>query len=293
MVKLSGKSNRQAFSLIEMAIVITIVSLIVGFIITKSSLIGVANLTSLRSISLSSPIYNIPDNTLWLDVSAKSAFTPYPSDKTNIDSWTDSSPNLENNIEFVQATQANQPEFIFDSIDGLPALYFDGNDSVHSSSDIFGFNIAATNQITIFLVQKYYSPLHNSQSLTWDSGASNNIEIKAPGPSGSIDFAFGDVSADGSSSATAPANFRDNWRITTFRKSASGVGLIRANASDLVMVDSTMTSDFDASVSDNIKIGETLNGAIREILIYKRALSNDEILDIETYLSRKWQIDID
>ena len=289
-------ANKTAFTLLEMSLVVLTISFILLFCLGRSYLIGTANITNLRKIAASSPIYDIPDNVLWLDIAQSSAFAVYPKDKDFISSWTDSSPYLDKNVTFSQTAidNNNKPKFLFDTVDSLPSLYFDGNDVLNSATSITGFKMGQPNQITIFLVQKYYSPLHSSEAISWDSGSNNKVSVKASEINGLIYFEFGDTSDSGGiSSAASGNNFPNKWNIITLKRSTAGVGSIRVNGSPLSMADSGMANSFDVSGIDNLSIGQNLNGALREIIIYKRDLNDMEITDIEKYLSNKWKINID
>ncbi len=270
------QKKKTAFTLIELAIVIVIIAIVISMVVGRSYLIGVANLVNLRSISASSPIYEISDNTLWLDVSNKNAFTPYPSDRTIVGSWTDSSPYLETNIAFTTAL-GDGPEFIFDSVDGLPALYFDGGDRIDSAS-VEAFNLSGPDRSTIFVVVKKYT-----QSVNADTFRRTNFKFE-------LDASSLKIENNGIAVGNYPANFLDKWNIIVGRNS-DGVGDIRVNGINITMTDTDMTGVMTgSSVMD---VGKDLTGNIREIIIFKRALDNDEIVDIESYLSNKWQIDID
>ena len=72
----------------------------------------------------------------------------------------------------------------------------------------------------------------------------------------------------------------------------TGSGIIRVNGTTLT-TNASMNGSHTIPSTDNISIGEGFNGQMREILTFKRALTDDEIDDIERYLSNKWQIDLD
>jgi hypothetical protein len=278
---------KTAFSIMELSVVIAIISIIIGAITVNKYLIKTASFSSLRSLSVTSPVYNLKDNSFWLDVSAADIFNSVPSSGDKVSSIFDVNPNLETNVQLIQNSTSNQPEFIIDTIDNLPALRFDGNDKLVSSSQIIGFDLFKPSQFTIFLVQKYYSPNHIAKVLSWDDNFGSEINIEAADSSGYINFKFG-----GSEISAPTSNFTNNWQIITIKQSMDNIATISVNSID-ANSDSLTPASSMISQSSFLEIGSGLNGEIREIIIFKKELSDENISDIEKYLANKWQINID
>lgn len=292
------KPNKiQAFTIAELSIVLLIIAIIIGGVLASRNMLTSARLSTLRSISAKSPIYDIPDNTFWLDVAAKRAFTGYPSNGNTISSMFDVSPNLNTNINLVQATAANRPKFVFDTVDGLPLIRYDGVDDILASSvPIFGYQLAVPNQVTLLVVQKFSNG--SNSTFAWNqNGGNNRFSIHAPLSSGGLMyFDFGNISAGGRINSSAPANFDNTWKILTFVRGtgASNNAQIRINGVNFYTA--TMTSLLNIDTSTILNIGAGLGAStldLREIILFKRELSAAEITDIENYLSVKWKINID
>ncbi len=281
------KNIKKAFSVIELSIAILIISIIIGIFSGKKYLNKQAALSNLRSISASSPVYDIGENVLWLDISSKSSFENYPLNGDEVSLIKNSAPDPKNDFELVQNSSSAKPEFTTDSFDNLPLIRFDGNDSLISSKEIIGFDIVKPSQFTIFIVQKYYSPNHLAKIISWDDNIGDELIIKATNSSAAIEFIFG-----GSGVSQSVSNFQNIWNIISIQQSALNIAKIRVNGS-LILSSSLIGGSGMLSSNSYLKIGDGLNGDLREIVIFKKELSSDEVVDMERYLSNKWKIDLD
>ena len=93
-VKRLKTKKKTAFSIAEFGVVILVIGIIIALVSVSSSLIRVANLSKLRQISASSPIYDIGDVSIWLDVASKEAFSTYPEHGDEVSSLFSTSPFL-------------------------------------------------------------------------------------------------------------------------------------------------------------------------------------------------------
>lgn len=285
--------KKTAFSFIEMAVVMIIVGILITLIINRSYLLGIASLSSLRTASVKSPVYDlVADNSLWIDVANKDSMVPYPKNKDFISSFTESALSRESHFVFVQNTSNLQPQFLFDSKDNLPLLRFNG-DSMTTSSNMMAYDLVGLNQVTAFVVQRYDSdggvPYSNSSILVYG----DQFGISPRASDDKIYFDFGDRNTVGRASASLPADFDNKWKIMTFAQGISG-SRIRVNGQSLTLAQSAVTTAFDMSNSATLILSRpSLNVDLREIIIFKRELSDDEIIDVERYLSNKWKINID
>jgi hypothetical protein len=72
----------------------------------------------------------------------------------------------------------------------------------------------------------------------------------------------------------------------------SDYGKIRINGVDYGESFSLTTKIDDMSSTSDLTIGEGLKGEINEIIVLKKSLRDDQIDEIEEYLSRKWSIQL-
>lgn len=162
-MKNSNKINyslKSAFSLVEIAMVILIIGILIAGISSGVDLYDDYKLKIAQNLTKNSRVGRIENLELWLETTSEnslatgtSSFTDKanPIDQDAIGRWNDISPNilptLRNNA--TQTTLANQPKYIRKSINGLPALLFDG------SNDSFSFNgnFLVGSDYTIFVVE--------------------------------------------------------------------------------------------------------------------------------------------
>lgn len=296
MVQLIGKLNKimknnkkTAFTVVELSIVLLVMALVIGMTLGGNAILRTAKLTNLRSISAKSPIYDIPDNTFWLDVTAKDAFDSYPQNDDSISSMYDVSPNLENNINLTQGTGSSQPTFVYDSVDGLPYLSFDGGDSLVDTQSRSVVDFSGVNQATIILVLRNITGANII--FNFRDGSNNRLSTHCPfGSTMYFDFGICCSAANRTSVAT-PSDFSNNWKIVSLVK-YSASGIIRVDGATIA-TNSSMSGSHTLPSTDDISIGDDFNGNLREVLTFKRGLNSDEIEDIERYLAHKWQIDLD
>ena len=284
------KQNKKlAFTVIELSVVILIIAFVIAMALGSRSIITAARLSTLRSISAKSPVYDIADNVLWYDISAKRAFTTYPNNNNLVSSISDVSPNLPVNINMVQLNSDSQPKFVFDTIDGLPYLYFDGvNDFLTSSRLVYGYELAQPNQMTIIIVNRHFSG--SNRQFDWGFGTNNRILSHATHSDNRYYYEVG-AQASGRIISSVLASAINSWKIVTMVKKTNGTGFIKANGVP-VLNQTSMTSNLNVNDSRTFYMGEG-RFDLREFMIFKRELSSAEIADIENYLSLKWKIDID
>ncbi|MFM7620327.1 MAG: prepilin-type N-terminal cleavage/methylation domain-containing protein [Alphaproteobacteria bacterium] len=108
----SLKKNKisQAFSLIELSIVILIIGILVAGVTQSSRLVTQFRLLSARNMTQSSPVPTIKDLLIWVEATSTKSFTQEdPSDNYAIEQWNNIDPvNLDRN-NAIQATESRKP----------------------------------------------------------------------------------------------------------------------------------------------------------------------------------------
>jgi len=296
------KRNKQAFSLVQLSIVVLILGILLAGISNYNNLVSKASLISAQKITKSSGVLKIENIALWLDTTALNSFKvdnvagtsflPDISDKQTVGWWQDV--NLQKvysaRLNLLADNLTNRPKYYVSAINNLPALYFDGNDFLRTEN--LPTNILADqNEISIFVVQNVKSSnlatftINSSTQTTENAGERimlnayyNNIFY----------FDFG--------------NFNSSDRITKTYASQSYLAkpqLISAikngNSSSFFIngkLEATQatTSQINTNLSRYLEIGTSFNGYIGEILIFNRAIKVRERMLIERYLLNKWKI---
>ena len=308
--------SKKAFSALELAIVLTIAGLLMTSVIIGTKASYTAKLNAARSLTVNSPVGRIKGLTLWLDAagwfegSAADSFvaSDINSSTASIGTWYDTKTNSSYKLNVTQGTASKKPTYIKDATNGLPSVKFDGGDNLTTASitasNFVGTGSSTTNSgsATVFLVQKYNSPLHRESSVWWQgSSPTQRFNIHAIyGDNQTLFWDFGTCVCDATGRLsyvyTTASDFMDKWNIITVYKHSDASAKIRVNA--VVMATSsagTMTQYFSSTSAATLFIGSGsntnyLNGYISEVIIYNRALSDNEIDDVEYYLSKKWGI---
>ena len=144
--------NKKAFSLIELSIVILIIGILVAGVTQSSRLILAMKLTSLRSMTINSPVPSIKNLYLWHDtIMEKSFIASEVSDGSQISAWYDLNPfSISDSINLVQADSARKPIYKSSAINGLPGIYFNGAYFLKSQTNVSPF--FAGGSATLFIV---------------------------------------------------------------------------------------------------------------------------------------------
>jgi prepilin-type N-terminal cleavage/methylation domain-containing protein len=287
--------SHQAFSLIEISVVIVIIGILIAGISSGIELYDDYKLKVAQNITKNSRVNRIPDLEMWLETTSENSlatgitsFTdkPNPADQDRIGRWNDINPNIiaiaKNNA--TQAASDNQPKYIRKGMNGLPVLKFDG------TNDFFSFNgnFLVGADYTIFVVEARSVDTYNV-FLSGNTSTSNTMLIL-----GYNQFNQIIQSHYGSDLYKNMPTFSSSiFRIHSFVFSKVGGKAIYTN-SGTGTFNTTQTSPLISFAGSSI--GNYFNGmyyykgSIAEMIFYTRALSDKERKEVETYLSKKWGI---
>lgn len=300
--------QKNAFSLIELSIVILVIGILIAGVTQSSRLISQFKLSTARQLTSSSPVSSIPDISMWFDATSEYAFATGTSSYTDVDTpddgapigrWNDINPRV-TKLErkaLVQATGDNQPLYSANAVNDLPALSYDfSNDCLASSDGNVSprYFASADEQVTIFLVQRFAgTALSNTSSISWGTGLTNRFILFASW-SGDILFDSGDV-ADSRVTYDIPSSssFYGSPKIITVKRNGTDAE-IWLDASSVGSIDDA-GSFVDFSTTAVFQVGgcaSKFNGFISELIIFDRSLKAEEQSAVESYLSKKWGIDI-
>lgn len=294
--------NKQAFSIVELSIVVLILGIMLAGIINYNNFVLKASLVSARKITKSSTIIKIENLALWLDATAQNSFksdnltnTSFLtdiSDKQTIGWWQDV--NLQKvypaRLNFTASNLANRPKYYVSAINHLPALYFDGNDFLRIEN-LSTSNIASENEITIFVVQNVKSS--NLATFTINSSTQNaansgeRIMLNAY-YNNNFYFDFGNYNS--------LDRVTKNYTSQSYLAKPQLISAIKNGNNSSFYINSKLeetqntTSSLNTSLERYLEIGTSFDGYIGEILIFNRALKVRERMLVEQYLMKKWRI---
>lgn len=276
--------------------VILIIGMLIAGISQGIDLYQDAKLSTARTLTKNSRVNRIPDLELWLETTLDESFIS--SEKihnSNISSWLDINNQSNFKKSVSQSTTAQKPKYILQAFDNsLPAVQFDG------SNDNFPFNSTYMNgaDFTIFVVEQRRS-------------ASNLLYFIGGGGSGVFHLGYANTSTIRAGQyGTANVNFFIYYlnhfktseiipRIHTFILSTTNGKKYWINGGstpDKSSNDLTSLSNFSGYIGVTGYAGENLgsyyNGDIGEIIIFSRELTDKERIDVEKYLSKKFNISL-
>jgi prepilin-type N-terminal cleavage/methylation domain-containing protein len=119
------RKKRQAFSLIELSIVILVIAILITGIIQARNIINKFQLQTARSLTNSSPALSIKGLELWLETTSLDSFSgAYPDNLDRISLWRDLNAQSSTKNDATQSNSSLRPYFYENVINGLPGIYF-------------------------------------------------------------------------------------------------------------------------------------------------------------------------
>lgn len=297
------KTPKLGFSLIELSIVILVIGILVIGITQGSRIISSSRLTAARSLTKSSPVNTINDVALWLETTSEASFSvAEATDQSTVTDWFDIKGSaITDPFNVTQATAGSKPLYIKNATNGLPALRFDGVDDTLAKANVAGSAFTkGGNQITIFVVQKYYSPAHQSSVFFWESASgTNRVNMHASWSDTDTHFDFGDINGfiGRLTFSSTPLSYYNKTNIITAVRRPNNSGAIRMNGTQYAS-STGLTSILNTSPISNFYVASMgvassyQHSDINELIIFKTALKDSEIQTIEQYLSAKWGVEL-
>ena len=274
--------SANAFSMIELAVVILIIGVLIGGILASQKFIAKFRITTAQTLTISSPIHGIYDSVLWLESSLDKSFKDSESSDTNsLSAWYDVRESVNKN-NATQSNSGNYPTYS-NSINSIQAVKFDGTNGYFT---VDGSVLNNTNYTIFVLEQRDSNKSGNyfigDASSGSDSTTNKNL-VLGYGSDGTIKHS---QSSDNSytSSITSYSASSGKPRIFTFVHDKSSGKKTYING--LLAAKSTDTNHLSGMT--NLTIGKSYQGQIGEIVIFARALTTEEIQSVEDYLGKKW-----
>jgi prepilin-type N-terminal cleavage/methylation domain-containing protein len=291
---------KRAFSLIELSVVIIVIGILVAGIVSGRRMIIQAKLKSAQSLTRSSGVLAIPNLVFWIEPTLDGAMTSVtngqnPANGDKISSWNDISGRQ---INVSQNVSGSRPSYIASGINGLPALDFDGGDSLDSSIAPISNRNDAYTIISVWQIASSpgsYAYVFSQCATAAGNGtcASSGVDFNAL--PGGFDF-----NASGSSfnykSSLVP-DFNKPY-ITILSINDTLTNNVRLYANELnTPVLAASGSQGSLSLGNNLmsiggkaSSGFNFDGKISEVIVFDRYLKNYEVDAINSYLSRKYGI---
>ena len=287
------KKIKNAFSLIELSIVILIVGILIAGVTSSSRLVKRMKIITAQNLTQSSPVPSIKDLSVWYETSLDRSFIDSEeSDGTPITTWFDNNIQSSFKYDFKQATVANQPKYSEGIINNLPAVRFDGVDDFMMASQV---GISGKG-LSVFIVGQRINYPGGWQSLLTALGAGQTDA-----------YLGGSYVLFGEWSSAFGVSYNNQWTNSTIAFPGNGIPFIYATifseTNNMLYFNGLNTGSLNLNYKvllDSLQLGTRYtnggygyyNGYASEIIIYSRALSTEERKSIEVYLSKKYSIKV-
>lgn len=297
------KKTRTAFSLIELSIVVLIIGILIAGVNQASKLYNKFKIQTASQLTRSSPVNGIKNLVLWFETSTSESFLQSDiNDDGKISTWY----NIGKQKSFIKNASvilnndaydcgiSRSPFYTENAINGLPMISFRGNQCIN-----FDGSVINNTDFTIFTVGKV-----KSFSNTWhffisgQANAGGNICLGFRGSTNLLYFwNFTASEASNVVSLSASYSFQDRpiilsaWYSKTLGKKLWANGGLSPAASNATQTESI----YDHSKATMGKfIGASTYYAsdmdMAELIIFQRALNNEERMAVEKYLGQKYNI---
>lgn len=283
------KFNKKAFSVVEVAVMIVFVGIVVASITKGKGLINATNSIFAQIATSNSVVGDMEGVALWVETVSNDSFDPVPSDGGSIGQWKDLHPNNPSASTFT--VSHGSPTYRASGINGRPAIEFDGNDgfmTAHSSA------LALIGDMTFFVVfsvdstsrpgSVFVSKTVGNSSRPYDFNVYNNY----------LNFWVGNgVTETRPIFTTNSVSQADTGYIFSFTKHPT-TATLHINGT-LFDTKSWTQTGADGATPLYIGIRGAINavgmdGKIGEIIMFNRALTDEEREDVDDYLKAKWGI---
>ncbi len=288
-------SQRLAFSLIELSVVILVIGILVIGITQGSRITKEAKLKSAISLTTSSPVASTADLISWWEASTKESYTnsTYPAEGSVVTSWLDTNPQAttKNNLTGSGAT------FVSSGINGLPAINLNGTSNYLESTKAI-----SSNDFTYIIVLKFGANPGSTMRRIITSNDFNNgaIHYNLYGTNTKLEAAISGQTHSGGDNypdSTNSLNMSKSYILSVSSNGSTTNHYINGVANGSTNVSSYITPKilFPLTIGAWNNSGSRegfLDAQIGEVIIFGHSLSNIERRAIEQYLSQKYSIKI-
>ncbi len=286
------KNNKNAFTIIELSIVILVISVMVVGVATGKSLITKARLANAKSLTRQSVVNDMGDDLIaWYETSLEGSFkeSETKTDGSSITIWKDSNKNAVNKNDATAGVSPTLVQNVF--YNSIPGVRFTGSQYLNFNGTKF-----AKNSYTVFVVEQRISGKSNNYFIAGSANSLNsnlvlgyrnqNLMTQAHW---SNDFDVPIIFPNYSSQNLIP-------RIHTFLFNNSIGKQYTLNGKNPLNKNTNkdpLTSYISARIGFCQPCGNDYYvGDLAEIIMFKRSLKTEEVEAIESYLGSKYGIPV-
>ena len=297
---MNKKTDKLAFSLIELSIVILVIGILVAGITKGKRIMAQAKLKSAIALTTSSPVTSMSGLSLWLESTNENNFpTGQAVDGANITGWNDSNPQTVSKNNFSRGTSNANIAYKASGINNLPVINFNGTSGTVNSLT-GGVITTANNGFTLFIVAQAAQNNSPYDSYLFQDGTGSGFAYKQSGGVSTRDLLFIGVKDNGTTSVmpTAPeiaTIMYDSSLSNPINIFANGSSQFNPTGGMKIIAPSSNTMITPAGVT---YVGNDNNGSspwqgyIGEIIFFDHILKTYERNAVESYLGSKWGIKV-
>lgn len=280
----------KAFTLTELIVVLSVISILIAMVAGSSSMIRMTKLVNARSITSESPVKKIDGLVVWYETVSKDSFEENETlDGSNITKWYDvNPPSIIKKFNTLIRTASNAVTYKKNGINNLPSISFDG--SVNANLKLSQFKKGSVDRSTIFFVISFN--IHDNKTF-FDSFA-GNAAVHSADP----DQLYLRGSGTGvwtSTQANIPNILTNKGHIICSYLDNANSKFYFNNATDFVGNSTINPGNTDFS---GLNIGSrndgqfAFSGLYSELIIFDRPLKKNERKAVMAYLSQKYRIKV-
>jgi prepilin-type N-terminal cleavage/methylation domain-containing protein len=308
-----NKNHKQAFSLVEISIVILIIGLLIAGISKASDMIFDAELKSGRSLTKGAKVGRMANLALWLETtSAESILDNERFKDTTVTMWRDINPQSTSKFIF-KISGTGAPKYIEEGQNNMPAIRFpnaadlllpyssEASTTVlpYPSTQIFSSGAYAT----IFVVLKPAATVTNLISFCeYTAAATPHVcsvgkEISLGlNSEGKLTFGFMNAAATTSTLTSTNAYASRNLIIVSAIKDTGSTAnqKLFVNGADKFPHATPNTYATTNAFSGTFRVGGTASSGVEiyEIIVFSSNLSDADRYSVESYLGKKYSIPV-
>ncbi len=277
-----------AFTLVELAVVVLVVSLLLGVIMQSSGLVKSARIANARSITSKSTVPAISGLIAWYETSAKDSFkAAEANENAQTTEWRDISPSSISSGKNILTKTASAGVIytIIEGINQVPSLKFNGSSNITLAS----FYQGTSSQNTIFIVAR---PLVvGAPSTILDSDTSGTTTSVGIG-SNYVNLNAGSSVNTGTTTNAASFISSNDYIIAAYFNGSSSRAFVNntTTSAGAATINPSTNQLKGLTIGTNKSSSGGFNGLISEIIIYDRLLKDQERRDVMAYLSKKYKI---
>lgn len=294
--------KNSAFSLIELSIVILIIGILIAGVTQASRLVRESRIKTAQTLTKSSPAASITGLVAWyeptLDESLVSVANGLNPEDTNVlNEWNDINPQTTSKTDITQGTTINQPTYSQNGIGGLPSVKFDGvNDYFVNTTNL---PLAGEDDTYTLVIVWQSSIVNGSQTMFGEGPATTSTAARGAMIIANNNGTYG-YSAISANNSYAGISYTANTSYITIARvnnAADPSVYLHTNsntASSGNPANSPTTFDLIATeFLVGVRPGDRttpFTGLISEIMVFDRALKQQEAQDLNVYFSKKYGI---